>query len=124
MNLIIKIKRFCLFLTAFIAVGSNTFNYFYSYKYLDDRLLQWRVAMISISLVMFLMAFYIWLNESLKKRGISIIISGWVALYLFFNLIGVLIGFDLHTKGFMIMLHLLALSGVGHLSIRLWQIYF
>ena len=124
MNLIIRIKNICLRLTAFIVVGSNTFNYFYCYLYLEDSMLQWKVAMISIAAVMFLMSLYIWLNESLKRKGLGIEISGWVALYLFFNFAGVLIGYDLHTKGLMITLHSIGFLGISHLTIRLWQKYF
>lgn len=119
-----KIKSICLYLTAFITVGSNVFNYFYCYLYLDDRLLQWKVAMISIAAVLFLMSLYIWLNESLKGKGISIIVTGWVALYLLFNFVGVLAGYNLHTKGFMAILFITTFLGISHLSIRLWQKYY
>lgn len=124
MNLIIRLKSICLYLTALIVVGSNILNYFYYYKYLQDSMLQWKVAMISISAVMFLMALYIWLNESLKGKGISIVVFGWVALYLFFNFVGVLIGYTLHTKGFMIILFSIVLLGLSHLFIRLWYKYY
>lgn len=80
--------------------------------------------MISIALVLFLMAVYVWMNESLKGKGFSIIVSGWVALYLFFNLIGVAIGYNLHTKGFMAILFTITIAGTGHILIRLWQKYF
>ena len=80
--------------------------------------------MISIALVMFLTSLYIWLNESIKRKGLGIEISGWVALYLFFNFVGVLIGYDLHTKGFMIILHTIGFMGLSHLFIRLWQKYY
>ena len=122
MNQIIKIlKKISLLLAAIVVVCSNIVNYFYCYIYLDDRLLQWRVAMISIGISLFLFAFYIWLNESLKGRGTTIIISGWVALYLFFNMVGVLIGYTLHTKGLMAILFLTVFLGLLHLIYRAWQ---
>jgi len=117
---IIKIKNLCLYLTALMVVGSNICNYFF----IQDRDLQWRVAMVSIAAVMFLMALYVWLNESLKRKGISIIVSGWVALYLSFDLVGVLAGYNLHVKGFMVILFITTFLGISHLSIRLWQKYY
>lgn len=105
----------------FIAVASNLVNYFYYYKHLDDRVMQWKVAMIAISSVIFLQAVYIWINESLKTKGISIVVSGWFALYTLFNLVGVAIGYNLHTKGFMAILIITTVFGTGHILIRLWQ---
>ena len=80
--------------------------------------------MIFMAFLMFTMAVYVWLNESLKRKGISIIVSGWVALYLLFNFVGVLAGYTLHTKGFMIILFSIVLLGLSHLFIRLWQKYY
>lgn len=80
--------------------------------------------MVAIAVVLFLMAFYMWLNESQKKNQAKIIITGWTALYLLFNLIGVAIGYTLHTKGFMAILFITTFFGGVHLGIRLWQRYF
>ena len=116
-----KLRQVSLFLMALVVIGSNLVNYFYCYIYLDDRLLQWKVAMISIAVALFLLCFYVWLNESLKGKGLTIIVSGWVALYLFFNMIGVFLGYNLHTKGFMIILFLIGFFGLLHLIYRAWQ---
>lgn len=79
--------------------------------------MQWRVAMWSISSSMWLMSFYIWLSS--KKYRILI---GWLTLYLFFNFTGVLVGYDLHTKGFMTILFVTTFFGLCHLLISsLWR---
>lgn len=118
------LKSWCVYLSIIIIFGSNLVNYFYCYKYLDDVLLQWKVAMIAIAAVMFLMMTYLWLNESLKRNKIKILLTGWSALYLLFNLIGVVIGYNLHTKGFMAILFITTSAGIGHICIRLWQKYY
>jgi hypothetical protein len=114
-------KKICLYGAVTIAVVSNLVNYFWYYKVLDDRVMQWKVAMIAISSVIFLQAVYIWVNESLKRKGLSIIISGWFALYTLFNMIGVALGYNLHTKGFMAILIITTMAGLGHVLIRLWR---
>ena len=114
-----KIKTFCLYLSVLIVMGSNIVNCFF----VSDRILQWRFAMISISAVLFLMTVYLWLNETLKRNGVKIILTGWSALYLLFNLIGVAIGYNLHTKGFMAILFITTVFGIGHLCIRSWRKY-
>ncbi len=119
-----RLKAICLYGSIAIIFTSNVFNYFYSYRYLDDDDLQWTIAKFSIASVMFLMSCYLWLSETVKKNSFGIIISGWAALYLLFNLIGVAAGYTLHTKGFMAILFTITLSGIGHLGIRLWQRYF
>ena len=116
-----KLKSMCLYLSVSVIATSNIINYFYCYKYLDDVLLQWKVAMIAIATTLFLMAFYMWLNESLKNNRIKILITGWSALYLLFNLIGVVLGYNLHTKGFMAILFITISAGIGHICIRSWQ---
>lgn len=118
----VKIFRsICLYATAIIVVSSNLINYFYCYKYIGDLTLQWRVAMISIGLSMFTMSAYIWLNESLMGNKLKIIITGWIALFLLISLIGVCIGYDLHTRGFMMILFTIILFGGAHISTRIWQ---
>ena len=118
-----KIKSVCLYGAILTTFVSNLINYFYSYKYLNDSVLQWKLAMVSISLVMFLMATYMWLSETIKKNKFKILITGWSALYLLFNLIGVAIGYTLHTKGFIAILFTITFAGTGHICIRLWQKY-
>lgn len=110
--------------TAIVVVGSNAVNYFYCYKYLQDLTMQWRVAMTSIALVMFLMAVYVWLTETLKRHNIKRVISGWTALYILFDLIGVLLGYTLHTRAFVTVLGIIATLGITHLIIRLWVKYY
>lgn len=119
-----KIKSVCLYGSIVIIFISNIINYFYSYKHLNDSVLQWRLAMVSIATVMFLMAVYMWLSETLKQNKFRILITGWSALYLLFNLIGVAVGYTLHTKGFMAILFTITFAGIGHISVRLWQRYF
>jgi len=118
-----RLKALCLYGSIVTIFVSNLINYFYSYKYLNDSVLQWRFAMVSIAIVMFLMSFYMWLTETMKKNRIKILITGWSALYLLFNLIGVALGYTLHTKGFMAILFIITFAGVGHICIRLWQKY-
>lgn len=94
-------------------------NYFYAHKHLNDVNLQWKIAMIAIAATLFLTTVYMWLDQSQKKG--NTIISGWVALYLLVNLIGVMLGYNLHSKGFMMILFLAMSFGLIHLGIRLWQ---
>lgn len=77
--------------------------------------------MFSISAVVFLMAVYIWLNESQKGRSLKVLASGWFALFALFVFIGVALGYNLHTKGFMAILIITTVFGSGHIFIRLWQ---
>ena len=103
-----------------VVIGSNAFNYFYAHLYLDDRVLQWKTAMVSIAFVMFLGSFYIWLNESLKLKKLNSIVAGWATVYIFFNFIGVLIGYNLHTKSFMTILHITGFLGLCHIISYKW----
>lgn len=103
-----------------LVFGSNAFNYFYCYIYLDDRMMQWRVAMISIALVMFVLSLYVWITESLKFNKLRQVVSGWLTIYIFFNLVGVLIGYNLHTKGFMVILSMTAFLGICHVITAKW----
>ncbi len=119
-----RVKKVCLYGSILVTFISNLINYFYNYKYLNDSTSQWRLAMCSIALVMFLMSVYMWLAETLKQNKFRILITGWSALYLLFNFIGVAIGYNLHTKGFMAILFTITIAGSGHILIRLWQKYF
>ena len=116
-----RLKNIALFSAAMIIIIANVFNYFYSYKHLGDSHLQWRIFMYSVGISMFLMMIYIWLNESLKGPSIKVLVSGWVALYLLINVIGVALGYTLHSKGFMSLLFTLTAAGSGHILIRLWN---
>lgn len=110
-----RIKNILLYSIAIVVFGSNIVNYFYCYLLLDDWELQWRVAMLSISLAMLLMSAYIWVSSKYK------LISGWLFIYLFFNFIGVLIGYDLHTKGFMAILFITTFFGLCHIIYSSWR---
>ena len=122
-KIINKIRAFCVIATAIVVIGSNIVNYFYCYRHLNDLTMQWRVAMTSISLVMFLMSLYIWLTETLKKNNLKRVISGWIALYILFDFIGILLGYSLHTRAFVDVLFITAILGTIHLIIRLWAKY-
>lgn len=119
------LKSISLYSIVVVSVVSNFVNYFYSYLYLKDSRLQWRLAMISISVVLLLSAFYIWLTESLKEKNyIKTTITGWLCIYLLFNFIGVMLGYTLHTKAFMMILFTVVFFGVIHLFIKLWEKYY
>lgn len=120
-----RIKSLCLYLTVFILVLSNLFNYFVSYKLLDNITLQWNIAMYSVASELFLFSVYIWLCEIKKNRNqFKIIISGWMVIYLLINLIGVCLGNTLHTKGFMLILFVTTFFGLTHIIFKLWQKYY
>jgi len=116
-----NIISFCLYAATVVIVASNLVNYFYCFKYLGDVTLQWKVAMISIAISMLLMSLYIWLQETLKKNKLRIVVSGWTALFLLINAIGVIAGYNLHTKGFMAILLVTVVFGSGHFIIKAWQ---
>jgi len=116
------LKTIIIYAIVLVSTISNVVNYFYSYLYLKDSVLQWRLAMISIAIVLFFSSLYIWLNESLKQHNnIKIILSGWLSIYLFINFIGVCIGYTLHTKGFMMLLFTIIFFGFGHIIVKIWQ---
>ncbi len=120
-----EIKSICLFTGFALLMLSNTFNYFISYKYLQDIELQWSVAMYSIAIELFLFSLYIWLTESMKHGNkLKKILSGWLVIYLLINLIGVCLGFNLHTSGFMLILFITTGLCVAHTIKHLWQDYF
>jgi len=120
-----RIKSICLYLTVFIIVLSNLFNYFVSYKLLNDIDLQWSIAIYSIAIELFLFSVYVWLVEVKTRRNqFRIIISGWMVIYLLINLIGVCLGNTLHTKGFMLILFTTTFFGLTHIIFKLWQKYF
>ncbi len=120
-----KLKSICIFLTVFILVLSNLFNYFVSYKLLNDINLQWSIAMYAIAIELFLFSVYVWLCEVKKSRNqFKIIISGWMVIYLLINLIGVCLGNTLHTKGFMLLLFVTMFGGLMHIIFKLWQKYY
>jgi hypothetical protein len=119
------IRNFILYSVIVILVGSNLFNYFYSYKFKNDLDLQWGVAIYSIAIELFLFSAYVWLTESRKhNNGFKIVVSGWMTIYLLINLIGVLMGYNLHTKGFMAMLFVTTFFGIAHILIKIWEKYF
>lgn len=120
-----KIKNLCLYLGVFILVMSNLFNYFISYKLLDNIGLQWDIAMYSIASELFLFSLYLWLCEVKKYNNqLKIIVSGWTVIYLLINLIGVCLGNTLHTKGFMLILFVTTFGGLMHIIFKLWQKYY
>jgi hypothetical protein len=120
-GVILAYQKACVILIALIVIVVNTVNWLAHVNDWYDRELQWQVSMLMIAFSSFLMAAYIWIGESLNKRKYGIIISGWVALYLLVDLIGVVLGYNLHTKGLMIILLMTFIFGTAHLTIRLWQ---
>lgn len=121
----VRIRSICLYILVIVLIVSNLFNYFYSYKYVNDLDLQWDVAIYSIAIELFLFSVYVWLTEINKtKNSFRIIVSGWMVIYLLINLIGVVMGYNLHTKGFMAMLFVTTFFGVAHILMRIWQKYF
>lgn len=117
----IFIQKFCVRLIAVLIVGSLAFNYFYSYKYANDFNLQWRVYMYCTSISLFLFSIYMWINETLKKNRYATIICGWLSFWIFFNVIGVFAGYNLHSNGFVTLLLVTAFLGLCHLILRLCQ---
>ncbi len=123
--MLFRIKNICLYIIGVVVVGSNLVNYFYAYKHLGDNVLQWRIAMYSIAIVLFLFSLYAWITEIGKKgQALKLVFVGWMTIYLLINLIGVCLGYNLHSKGFMVMLFLAMLCGMAHICIRLWQKYY
>lgn len=119
------LKSICLYVIVIVLVTSNLFNYFYSYKHLNDIQLQWNIAIYSIAIELFLFSVYIWLCEVKKSRNqLKIVVSGWMAIYLLINLIGVCLGNTLHTKGFMSILFVTYSFGLSHIIFKLWQKYY
>jgi len=92
---------------------------------LGDIELQWKFAIICIAIELFLFSAYVWLsivknrNNKLKK-----VIWGWMTIYLLINLIGVVMGYNLHTKGFMSMLFVTSFFGLAHITTKIWQKYY
>ena len=120
-----KIRSISFVLIILISVISNFYNYYINYLIKQDSTAQWRLAMISISSVMFLFSLRMWLGESLKKHnGFYIIWSGWLTLYFFINFIGVMAGYTLHTKGLMMILFSIVFFGLTHILIKLWEKYY
>jgi len=118
------IRNFILYSVIVILIGSNLFNYFYSYKFKNDIDLQWGVAIYSIAIELFLFSAYVWLTESRKLNNqFKIVVSGWMTIYLLINLIGVVMGYNLHTKGFMAMLFVTTFFGVAHIALKIWEKY-
>ena len=112
-------------LIVLISVVSNFYNYFINYKLNNDALAQWRLAMLSIASVLFLFSFRMWLGESLKSGNrVKIVISGWLLIYMSINLIGVAIGYTLHTKAFMMILFTIVFFGIAHILVKLWEKYY
>lgn len=123
--MLIRVKNICLYIIGITIISSNLINYFYAYKYLDDRLLQWRIAMYSIAIVLFLFSLNLLLIEIIRKiKSLKLVFVGWMTIYLLINLIGVCLGYNLHSKGFMAMLFTAMLFGLFHIFIRLWQKYY
>ena len=119
------IRNWCLYVGVSILILSNLVNYFYAYKHLNDIDLEWRIAMYAIAIELFLFSLYIFITEIIKrKKTIRKSISGWMTVYLLINLIGVCMGFTLHTKGFMAILFVTTFLGIVHIIAKLWQKYF
>jgi ABC-type multidrug transport system permease subunit len=119
MRVINKIKDYILYTVAVVLVGSNLFNYFYCYKQLGDELLQWRVAIIAIAIELFLLSLYTWLIQIKKvNSGFKAILTGWTTVFLLINLFGVILGYNLHTKGFMAILFSATIIAFIHLLIK------
>jgi len=119
-----NIKDYILYTVALVLVGSNLFNYFYYYKQLGDELLQWRVAIIAIAIELFLLSLYTWLIQIKKvNSGFKVILTGWTTVFLLINLFGVILGYSLHTKGFIAILFSAIIIAIIHLLIK-WLKYF
>ena len=112
-------QRVCLVGSVLMIITPNLINYYL----IDDINLQWDVTITAIAWILFLMMCYVWTNESIRKNKLTIIISGWAALYLLINLIVVLLGWNLYTKGVIEMFIITILAGSAHIGVRLWQKY-
>ena len=118
-NQIIKIREYCLYGIVFTVVIPNIYNYFINYKLLQDSTAQWRLAMIAISVGFFLFSLRVWLGEILKLNNkFNSRLSGWMTLYLMTNMLGVIAGYTLHTKGFMMLLFTLMFFGISDVLVR------
>lgn len=107
-----------------LVVGGLVFNYFYSHKYLDDYELQWRVYMYTTTLSLFFFALYMYLGEVKRKRKYTAIACGWLCFWMFFNTVGVFLGYNLHSNGFVSLLFLTAFLGLCHIVCVLCRKYF
>lgn len=117
-----RVKNICLYTIGITIIGSELINYFYVHKYLDDRLLQWRIAMYATAIILFLFSLYVLLTEMIKKKKtLKLVFVGWMTIFLLINLIGVCLGYNLHSKGFMAMLFVTMLFGIFHFTRKLWQ---
>jgi hypothetical protein len=117
-----KIREFCLFICVLCILGGNIINYFYFHLYLNNEDLQWRFYEIVVSLALFSFSTYMWITENKKGNEISKLIIGWVTLFLFVNFIGVLLGYHLHTVGFMIILGIILFSAFCHTGYKIYSI--
>lgn len=123
--MLLRLKNICLYGIGIIIISSNVINYFYAYKYLNDITLQWRIAMYSIALVLFLFSFHLLLTEIRGKiKSLKLVFILWMTMYLLINLIGVCLGYNLHSKGFIAILFSITLVGMANIFIRLWQKYY
>ena len=119
------LKNICLFIIMIDITVPNIFNYFYIYKYLHDNDLQWRIAMYSIAIALFFFSLYVLFIQIGKgRKTIKLVLAGWMTFYLLINLVGVCLGYNLHSKGFMAMLFVTILFGSIHIFLKLWGRYF
>lgn len=120
----IALRRFCLWCATILVVGGNIINYFYCHLVLHDLDIEWKVAMVTIASALFFYSLYIWCDKTIQQQKLSILITGWTSMYLFFNMVGVILGYHLHTRAFMLMLFLIVSVGGVHLLIKICQSYF
>lgn len=123
-ELIKKARQILVSIIAIIATIPTFYNYFINHLYLDDRLAQWKLAMMSIATVMFLFSFRVWLGQLITRHYYNYALSGWLSLYFFANMIGTFLGYNLHTKGFIMTLLTIVMFLLAHILVKLWRNYY
>lgn len=103
-SLIKRLQNICLGAFLSIIFSANLINYFYFHKYLEDIDLQWAFYNIVVSTCLFLASVYFYLDQFIKRNKIGIATCAPAVVFLFINNIGVMMGYTLHSKGFVAIL--------------------
>lgn len=93
-------------LTALIVITLyNSVNYFI----VTDNALQWLLTMSSISFVQLILVLVFLIDDIKKvklKKESNIILSFWLFLYFLIDFVGTLLGYNLHSRGFSLIVFL------------------
>lgn len=117
-----KIRNLCLYGIIYVWTHYHIFNYIVSYKMLNDATLQWRVAFYAYSIMFFLFSLRLFLGTP-KRWNVKYIFSGWLLLFSSIDMIGVFLGWNMHSKAPMALLFTLILFLIALLLVELWVYY-